>query len=417
MIIYSKLLTLVLVIIALIIASLFSFLETATVAVSKHRLESLKEEAIWAKYAFLLKQNLEKVLIFSLFGNSLFNALFTTLTTVLILDLISGLIPKELLLPVATLFIALFIIIFSEAVPKIIAAKSPINILRIISIPLYYVFIICKPIIWLIDKIVFVIAWIFISSNGDSMSLEEIKAIIADKNVPFLEKHRSILLKSMNLEKLTVKEVLIPLRMVEAIDINGDMQLTYKKIYTSHHTRMIVYSDHIDNIIGYIHVKDVISLEQNRFNKEELSKIVRPIDFVGDFIPIVKQINWAGRFKKRIFVVINEYGDILGIACLEDMLEMVFGNFTTEAPGQKTLAIKNAQNQIIADGTMLIRELNDLYRLGILLAEDAMTVNGLVLKFLHGIPNVGVCFKLDNLIFEVISVGDYWVERVKITII
>jgi Mg2+/Co2+ transporter CorB len=417
MIIYSKFFTLFLVIIALVLASLFSFLETATVAISKHRLESLKNEAIWAKYAFLLKQNLEKVLIFSLFGNSLFNALFTTLTTVLILDLISGFMIKGLLLPITTLIIAFFIIIFSEAVPKIIAAKSPINTLKIISLPLYYVFIVCRPIIWFINKIVYVIAWIFISSSEDSMSLEEIKAIIADKNSPFKDKHRSILLKSMNLEKLRVKEVLIPLRVVEAIDINGDLQLTYKKIYTSHHTRMIVYSDQIDNIIGYIHVKDVLSLEQNKFNTEELNKIVRPIDFISDFVPIMKQINLAGRFKKRIFVVINEYGDTLGITCLEDMLEMVFGNFTTEAPGQKTLAIKNAENQIIADGTMLIRELNDLYNLNITATEDAMTINGLVLKFLHGIPNVGVCFKLDNLIFEIISIGDYWVERVKITII
>jgi Mg2+/Co2+ transporter CorB len=132
---------------------------------------------------------------------------------------------------------------------------------------------------------------------------------------------------------------------------------------------------------------------------------------------IVKQINRSSRKKTRIFVVINEYGDVLGIACLEDMLEMVFGNFTTESPQQKTLSIKTVDNNIIVDGTMLLRDLNDTYNLDIKISNDAKTVNGLVLKVLHGIPNVGVCFKLQNLIFEVISMGNYWVERVKITVL
>jgi Mg2+/Co2+ transporter CorB len=99
------------------------------------------------------------------------------------------------------------------------------------------------------------------------------------------------------------------------------------------------------------------------------------------------------------------------------MLEMVFGNFTTESPQQKTLSIKTDNNEIIVDGTMLIRDLNDKYNLNIATYDDAKTINGLVLNILNGIPNVGVCFKLENLIFEVISIGSYWVERVKIRVL
>ncbi|MCE3268047.1 MAG: hypothetical protein K0R49_299 [Burkholderiales bacterium] len=412
--IYSKLLTGFILLIVLLLGSLFSLLETAAVAISQHKLEALKGKKIWANYAYLLKKELEKVLIFSLFGNSLFNAMFTTLSAVLIANMLSHRLNAHFMLPLTTIVIAFFIIIFSEAMPKVIASRNPTLVLKIIALPSYYLFFICRPVIWVIDKIVYFFTK-FIRSTEDAASLEELKAIIADKRSPIKGNHQLILLNSMKLDSMTVKEVLIPLRMVEAINLNGNIQSIYKQIYTSHHTRIPVYEDTIDSIIGFIHVKDILSLNHENLTKEALAGIIRPIEFINDFMSIVKQINRSNHKKTRIFVVINEYGDILGIACLEDMLEMVFGNFTTESPQQKTLSVKTRENNIIVDGTMLLRDLNEIYSLNIELSDDARTVNGLVLKILYGIPNVGVCFKLNNLIFEVISMGDYWVERVKIT--
>jgi Mg2+/Co2+ transporter CorB len=416
MIVNSELITILLLVFALLMGSWFSLLETATVAISEYKLEALKAGKTWAYYANLLKQNLEQVLIFSLFGNSLFNAIFTILSTLVATDIIGNRYDKHIALPITTLGIAFFIIIFSEAMPKVIAAKNPTLVLRIIALPSYYLFFLCKPVIWLIDKIVYAFTR-FIKSTEDAASLEELKAIIADKRSPLKGKHRSILLNSMKLDSLTVKEVLIPLRMVESINLNGNIQAIYKQIYTSHHTRIPVYEDTMDNMIGFIHVKDILSLGHENLTKEALIEIIRPIEFINDFMSIVKQINRSSRKKTRIFVVINVYGDAMGIACLEDMLEMVFGNFTTESPRQKTLSIKTVDNNIIVDGTMLLRDLNDTYNLDIAESSDAKTVNGLVLKVLYGIPSVGVCFRLQNLVFEVISMGNYWIERVKITVL
>lgn len=414
MIFNSKLITLLVILLILICASLFSFLETATVAISEHRLKLLKDKYKWAKYAYKLKLQLNSVLIFSLFGNSLFNAVFTTLTTVVAAEFLHGL-DVHLLLPLTTIFIAFFIIIFSEAIPKIIASKSPLHTLRLVAFPLYYLFIISKPIVWFLDKMVHFITLFLNISHSDATTAEELKSIIADKNSPFSGKHRSILLNSIDMEAITIKEVLIPLRMVESIDISGDMDEMQKKINTTHHTQIIVYDGKIDNIIGFIHVKDILHLDE--ITKENLSKIVRSITFVNDFVPVIRQIHRAQTYRNRIFVVINEYGDILGIACLEDMFEMIFGDFTTESPKTKQLVVKNEQNQLIVDGTMLIRELNELYNLGLSMDNNTLTVNGLVLKTLNGIPNIGVCFRSGNLIFEVINVGRYWVERVKISYI
>lgn len=414
----THLLYIFIVLITLFIGSLFSALETATVAISEYRLISLQEEHLWARYAYKLKQELNKVLLFSLFANSLFNTIFTTLSTIVMSALLINL-HLHYILPLSTLIVAFFIIIFSEAVPKIIAAKSPVNTLKLIAIPMYYLFMVCRPIVFFISHIVFQITKILKIATSETASLEELKAIIADKNSPFKSKHRTILLNSMELENITVKEVLIPLRMVESININANLDIISKQINTTHHTRIIIYEDTIDNIIGFIHVKDILHIvnDDDDFTLKGLKELIRPIQFVHNFVTIIKQINRAQKYKHRIFVIINEYGDILGIGCLEDMLEMVFGDFTTESPQQKYLVVKNENNQLIVDGTMLIRELNELYHLNLKLDLEALTINGLVLKTLYGLPSIGMCFRLNNLIFEVINMGNYWVERVKITII
>ncbi len=409
----EELLSILGLVIILVMASLFSFLETATVAIPEHRLRVLKDKFLWANYAYKLKLELEKVLIFSLFGNSLFNAAFTTISTILAAHVLTSL-PSGIVLPATTLLIAFVIIVFSEALPKIIAAKSPAATLSLVVIPLYYLFIICRPIIWLIDQIVSSVTRLFKFRSHEGASLEEVKAMIADENSPFKEKHRSMLLNSLELENVSIKEVLIPLRMVGAIDISSDMDVIWHQITTSHHTRIIVYDGNIDNIIGFLHVKDVLSLGKVALEKQDLQSVIREIYMVHDFFPIIRQIHRAQKYRSRIFVVINEYGDILGIACLEDMLEMICGDFTTESPQQKYLAVRNVHNELIVDGAMLIRELNEMHNLGIIQSHDALTINGLILKTLNEIPNIGVCFKLDNLVFEVISIGQYWVERVKI---
>ncbi|MDQ5920854.1 MAG: magnesium and cobalt exporter, family, partial [Pseudomonadota bacterium] len=239
MIFNSRLLTVAVLLIIIICASLFSFLETASVAISEHKLKLLKNKFKWAKCAYKLKRQLDSVLIFSLFGNSLFNAVFTTLTTVMIVALLHDL-STQFVLPLATLLIAVIIIIFSEALPKIIASRSPLQTLRVVAYPLYYLFLISKPVVWLIGKMIHYITLLLQIKQIDTTSAEELKSIIADKNSPFSGKHRAILLNSIDIQSITVKEVLIPLRMVEAIDISGNIEQVQKKIHTTHHTQIIV---------------------------------------------------------------------------------------------------------------------------------------------------------------------------------
>lgn len=399
----------------LLVASLFSFLETASVAISEHRLISLAGKQRWAHYALLLKRQLEQVLIFSLFGNSFFNALVTTLSTMLVLKAFGN--GHQLILSMATLFVTLMIIIFSEAAPKIIASKVPLHVLKIISLPLYYLFIITKPLIWIIDKIVYGITRIIGVGGADGTSLDELKAIIADKRSPFHERHRSILLNSIELEQLTVKEIIIPLRNVEIINLAAEINYIRNQLEQAHHTRIIVYEEQLDNILGYLHVKDVLSITATNYGHKELRDLIRKINYIPDFVPIIRQISTAQKNRARIFMVVNEYGDNLGIACLEDMLEIVFGDFTTDAPHRSYLMVKESDNSYIVDGAALIREFNETYGFSLPFSYDAMSINGLIMKYLGTIPMVGVCFRIEKVCFEVIHIGKFWAERVRISVL
>lgn len=396
----------------LLIASLFSFLETASVAISEHRLISLAQQKNWAKRALQLKHKLDAVLIFSLFGNSFFNALVTTLSTMLVLQIFGE--GHQLILSLATLFVTLMIIIFSEATPKIIASKNPLLVLQLIAVPLYYLFVFSKPLIWLIDKVVYLITRLLNVGEEDGTSLDELKAIIADKRSPFQEKHREILLNSLELEQLTVKEVIIPMRNVEMIDLDDNISELKQKLHQSHHTRILVYRGNIDNILGYLHIKDVMTLVEDDYTAAELAQMIRKINYIPDFTLIVKQLKQSQKLRERMFLVVNEYGDILGLACLEDMLEIVFGDFTTDSPHRNYQMI-HEDGAFIVDGATLVREFNEATGLNLPFSFDAMSINGLILKYLDNIPCTGLCFRIDNIVFEIIQVGQFWTERVRIS--
>lgn len=395
----------------LFIAATFACLETATVAVSEHRLISLAKTNSWARHALYLKRELDKILIFSLFGNNLFNAALTTLSTMLVLDVVKE--SGHWLLTVVTLLVTLIIIIFSEATPKIIASKASLQVLRWLAIPMYYTFIVCRPIIWLIDKIVYGFTQLLGIGAADGTSLDDLRAIISDKRIPFIDQHRMIMKNSIEFEQLLVKDVVIPLRQVEMIDINADHQQNLKKISRANHSKMIVYANNVDNIIGYIKVRELLG-KYGTITPSGLKKIIRPLSFIQDFLPVIKQLSYLQKLKQNLFVVVNEYGNILGIASATDMVELVFGDFTTDVADKKDLVIRKSEYEFIVDGAMLIREFNELYQQNLPVEFDALTVNGLIVKFLRMIPSHGTCFKINNAVFEILQAGDFGVERVRL---
>jgi putative hemolysin len=138
------------------------------------------------------------------------------------------------------------------------------------------------------------------------------------------------------------------------------------------------------------------------------------VSFIQDFLPVIKQLSYLQKLKQNLFVVVNEYGNILGIASATDMVELVFGDFTTDVADKKDLVIRKSEYEFIVDGAMLIREFNELYQQNLPVEFDALTVNGLIVKFLRMIPSNGTCFRIDNTVFEILQAGNFGVERVRL---
>jgi Mg2+/Co2+ transporter CorB len=396
----------------LVCASVFSLLETATVAVSEHKLMSLKPQYRWANYSLLLKNKLDSVLIFSLFGNSLFNALVTTISTMLALRVLGA--GHSLMLSTVTLGVTLMIIIFSEALPKVIASRSPLAALKLIAQPLYLLLRILQPLVYVIDKIIYWATYFMSYGAADYASIEELRAMIADKRACFHDKHRDILLNSLDLESLTVKEIMISWRNAEMINIAWDIVKLKAQLSNSLHTRIIVFNRLIENILGTLHTKDILPI-MHALTKEQLLAAIKPINYIPDFLLITKQIAAAQKKRERVFVVINEYGDNLGLAFLDDMLEIVFDDFTTDAPHNRYLMIKESLTSYIVSGSASVREFNEKSQFQIPYNYDAVSINGVILKQFKAIPTVGICLKIDNIYFEVLQVGQFWAEKVRIS--
>jgi len=392
----------------LVIGSIFSAVEVSIISVKEYRLRKLAQDKYWAQIGLRLKSNLQKVIIFSLFGNSFFNALLSTASTIIVTRMTHG---NTLYISISTIIITIAIIIFSEAMPKILANNNPELVIKIFAVPSYYLLKTLNPVIWLIELLINSISQLFITSHTKILPLDELTDIINDQKQSIKNNYHKMLINSINTTKLTINEVVIPLRLVSAIDINDSYDKNINKLKNSYHTKIIVYQNSLENIIGYLHAKDI--LFNLGFEDMDLRPQIRPIHVAFEFLNIAEQIDKSIITKERIFWIIDQYGNSKGIAFLEDMLEIIYGEFTSTSPTLNFISEIN--NELIVDGAASISKLNNTYQLNLPTSHKYYTINGLLLHLLRDIPNNKICVRYQDLNLEIISVGQFWIERVKIS--
>ena len=397
---------------ALICGAIFSSVETAIVAIPESKLTSLAKRDLWAKYALKLKKELQKVLIFNLFGNSLANAALTTVSTAVFLSALGDV--SSLSLTLVTLFITFVIIVFSEATPKVIASKSPTKVLRIFALPIYSLFILSKPVIWFIDLIVYSITRLFSLHSKDKVSLDEVRSLVLDHDTPFMDEHRKIVKNTIDFDVLLVKDIVIPLRYVEMIDINDGVKQNIERLKSAHHSNVIIYENTIDNIIGYIKVRDILTIDNMEEQLQISANLIRKISYIHDFMPTINYLPDMQREREFISVVVNEYGNILGIATVVDMVELIFGPLASDALFSSYLIVKNTDDSYTVDGIALIRDINLKLNINLPISFCALSINGLLLKVYKAVPTVNICIKIGNVIFEILQVNKFGVEKVKL---
>ena len=390
-------------------------------SLNRYRLRHLvKEGHRGAKLASALLAKTDKLLGVILLCNNFVNAALATLSTVIAVQLLGE---GEWALMISTTSITFAILIFSEISPKIIAAAYAEKIGIFCSYLLYPLLKLLYPVVWFVN--LFVSGWLKIlgikvnfSENIQSLSMDELRSIVTDAGNFLPKKHRTILLNLFELEKITVDDVMTAHTLVESINFDAPLEDILQKIANSQHTRLPVRQGEHEEIIGILHLRKVMSQlrahhESNDLNKETLREVITEPYFIPSGTPLYTQIQQFQEHQQRVALVVDEYGEFKGLVTLEDILEEMIGDFTTQSPSRTGSYRQDEDGGWLVDGSSMLRDLNK--KLGLQLPLDGpRTLNGLILEHFEDIPESNTSFKMGDHVLEIIQTQDRIVKSVKI---
>jgi Mg2+/Co2+ transporter CorB len=399
----------------LLTSAFFSGAETAMMAVNRYKVASKARQGHRAavRTQKLLIQT-DKLLSVILIGNTVINTASATLSALIADRLFSG---NDFALAIATLLVAFAILIFSEATPKVLAATYPEPLAYTASATLLLLLRVLYPAVWLVNLFVTgLINTLRLKKNHDNqqaLSPEELRLLVLESGRHMEKKHHTMLLNLFELASITVDDVMTPRHQMESIDLDAPTDEIRKQISTCHHTRLPVYSGNPDNIIGILHSRKVLSLKEDEIDQSSLREMMRPPYFIPSSTPLFTQLQNFQENKRRIAVVVDEYGEMQGLVTLEDILEQVVGEFTTNAHTQGAKVLRQPDGSILLDGASSLRELNRKLRLTFPI-DGPKTLNGLILEHFQDIPDAGTCLVLAGQRLEIVQTQDRSIRVVRL---
>jgi Mg2+/Co2+ transporter CorB len=401
----------------LLSSAFFSASETAMMAINRYRLRHAADTGHrGAMRAQALLDRTDKLLGVILLGNNLVNAASGTLTTVLAIRLFGD---GEVALMLATLLLTFLILVFSEVTPKVLGAAFPERIAYPATWLLMPLLKLAYPVVWFINLFVQGILRLLRikqpePGQGNSLGLEELRTIVLESSGRMPREHHRILMNMLELEDITVDDVMTPRNQIEAIDIEDDPERLRQQISTSHHTRLIVQQGSQDTLLGVLHVRRVLhALTGEELDPETLKENLEAPYFVPAGTPLFTQLRNFQQGRRRLALVVDEYGELQGLVTLEDLLEEMVGEFTTQAPSDMGYLRREADGSWLAEGSVLLRHLNRTLGLSLPL-DGPKTLNGLLLEQFEDIPEAGVSLKLGDVPVEIVQTQDRAVKMARI---
>jgi len=386
-------------------------------AINRGRLNSLVRKGNRsARLTAALLGKVDKLLGSILLGNTLLNVAAAAVTNIIILRLFGQ---DDLAILFGTLALTFALVVFSEIMPKIIAASYPERIALPASYVLTPLITLFHPVVSVATALVKGLLRLFririqTDQSKQKMTLEELRGLVLDAEHFLPRKHQKMLLNLVDLERITVNDVMIPRNQIEALDIDTASAELHQQLITCHHTLLPVYSGTPDNIIGILHIKRVLPLlHEETLDAAELREVLHDPYFIPSDTPLLKQLQQFQERRTRLGLVVDEYGELLGLVTLENILEEIVGEFTTQSPAQTGKFLRQNDGSLLLEGSSSLRELNRKLGLHLPLGE-AKTLNGLILEHLQDIPEAGTSLKIGNYPIEIIQVQDRAVKVARI---
>lgn len=387
-------------------------------ALNRYRLKhQVKSGNKGAKLAQNLLKSPDRLLGVILLGNNFVNIFASSVATIIAMKLIG-----EAGIALAAGLLTMVVLVFAEVAPKTLAALYPEKIAYPAAYVLTPLLKVLSPIVWLVNFFANGLLRLFRVNIHDvedahALTHEELQTLIYEATSQLPEQYRSMLSSVLELENVTVEDVMIPKQDMYAVDVELPFDQFLNAIQRSPYTRIPLYRGSLDeDLIGIINLRRALPiLMKADVTLKDIIKITRPAYFVPETTSLSVQLRKFNEQKRRMALIVDEYGDLQGLLTMEDLLEEIVGKLSTDA--------KSRPEEVVAmheDGTMtidageFIRDLNKEYDLS-LPTDGPKTLNGLILEVLESLPETGTCIKVDNYVLEVVETSDNAIELVKLS--
>lgn len=386
-------------------------------ALNRHRLSYLVRKGNRsARLTAKLLAHTDKLLGSILFGNTLLNVAAAAVTQIIILRLFGE---NKWWVLAGTLGVTFLILVISEIMPKIIASSHPERVALFSSYGLAFFIKIFHPVVSVATAIVHWILRLFrirvqTDQSKHKLSMEELRMLVLDAENFLPRRHQKMLLNLVDIGRTAVDDVMVPRNQIEALDLDADTGLLREQLATCHHTLLPVYEGALDNIVGILHVRRALALLQgDTFSRDELRAQLHEPYFIPSDTALLSQLQHFQEQHIRLGLVVDEYGELLGLVTLENILEEIVGDFTTLSPTQAVSFQLQEDGSMLVEGSTPLRDLNRKLGMHFPL-NGAKTVNGLILEHLEDIPEAGTSLKIAGHPIEIIQTQDRVVKVVKI---
>jgi len=398
----------------LVLSAFFSGSETALMSLNRYKLRhKARAGHRGARLAESLLKRPDRLIGLILLGNNAVNISASALVGVVSVQL-----GGELGFAIGTAALTLIVLIFAETAPKTLAALRPEPIAFAAAYIYYPLLKAVYPLVWMTSVLANGVLYVFGLRQRDSdrysLSREELRTVVYEASAMISRKYRQMLLSILDLEKVSVNDVMVPHNEIVGIDLDNDVDAIAETIRNSEHTRLPVYEDSIDNVMGVLHLRRLANIfTQLEFSKDDIRGLLEEPYFVPESTPLSTQLVQFQKGRRRFALVVDEYGDIQGIVTLEDILEEIVGEFTTDPADDGEDIVKETDETWLVSGTANIREMNRILDWD-LPTEGPKTLNGLVIEYLETIPESGTCLKIGKYPIEIIETKENRVQLARI---
>lgn len=401
-------------VVLILMSAFFSSSETGMMSLNRYRLRHLvKSKNRGAKRVDELLNRPDRLIGMILIGNNFVNILASSIATIIAIRLWG-----DGGIAIATGLLTLVILVFAEVTPKTLAALQPEKIAFPASLILKPLLTLMYPLVWLLNAICNGLLRLFGVDAGavgtDLLSREELRTLVNESGATLPTRHKGMMLSILDLEDVTVDDIMIPKHEVIGIDLEESTEDIFKLLQSAQHTRLPVFKSDLNAPVGVLHLRKISRLlMDDDLNKAKIMQQAVEPYFVPEGTPLHQQLLNFQKMKRRMGFVVDEYGDVQGIVTLEDILEEIVGEFTTDYAASSQDIHPQEDGSYIIDGRATIRDINKALKWH-LPTKGPKTLNGLITEYLETIPEHNLCFTIGNYRFETVQIKDNLVKTTRV---